>query len=140
MASPSMTAVNLDALPPIERDEKFDRTYIPLPGGYEVQTKGRGSSYRIYSGRDNHRWAVSDPFFHENITKMAMAIRAEHEKLIAELRTLRALQARVEGAPTGELFRSYAQNGDFAIADCDGRSIDISALTGRRVALVGLND
>lgn len=68
--------------------------------------------------------------------RVIAAVRAA----FAELTELRALKARVEGAPTGELFRSYAQNGDFAIADCDGRSIDISALTGRRVALVGLND
>lgn len=94
-----MTTTDLDALtlPPIERDEKFDRTYIPLPGGYEVQTQGNGSSYRIASKRDNKRWIVSDPYLHENITKMALAIRAEYEKLIAEVRELRAYKRSIEG-------------------------------------------
>ena len=45
--SDSVEGGGVAALPPIERDESYNRDYIPIGAGYEVQTKGRGSSFRI---------------------------------------------------------------------------------------------
>jgi len=59
---------------PIERDEDYDRTYIPLPGGWEVQTKGRGSPFRIV-GPDKFRLLIEDrPYLHETLERMARDI------------------------------------------------------------------
>lgn len=62
---------------PIERDESYDRTYIPLPGGWEVQTKGRGSSFRICNTKTGRRLMIPDqPFVHELLEQMAREIHA----------------------------------------------------------------
>lgn len=66
-------------LPPIERDEQINRSYIPLPGGWEVQTKGNGSTFRIAKvaeGGDFERWLVLDEKLHEPLERMAMDARA----------------------------------------------------------------
>lgn len=61
-------------LKPIERDEAMDRDYIPLPGGWEVQTLGKGSSFRLCepSGR---RHIVTDEHLHDVLTNMGHDIR-----------------------------------------------------------------
>jgi hypothetical protein len=65
------------ALQPIERDEDMDRTYIPLPGGWEVQTKGRGSSFRIANTKgDCPRYLVTDEYLQEALEQMARDIHA----------------------------------------------------------------
>lgn len=65
-------------LRPIERDEGFDRTYIPLPGGWEVQTKGRGSTFRILAP-DGFRLPVCpQPYLFEALEKMARDIHAAY--------------------------------------------------------------
>jgi hypothetical protein len=66
-------------LPPIERDESYDRTYIPLPGGWEIQTKGRGSSFRICDTKDGERWLVADEYLHAILERMAREVRAAYE-------------------------------------------------------------
>jgi len=64
-------------LGPIERDEDFDRTYIPLPGGWEVQTKGKGSSFRICDTKDGERLLIPpSPYLHETLERMAKEIHA----------------------------------------------------------------
>ena len=64
-------------LPPIERDEHMDRTYIPLPGGWEVQTKGKGSTFRLCDTKSGDRWPVLDyTGLHEALEQMAREIRA----------------------------------------------------------------
>lgn len=71
-----MTTDN-EALPPIERDEHMDRTYIPLPGGWEVQTKGKGSTFRLCDTKSGDRWPVLDyTVLHEVLERMAREIRA----------------------------------------------------------------
>lgn len=65
----------------IETDE-YDptREYIPLPGGWEVQTKGNGSSYRLLDKKNNERhlilsgkdWMNLQAFF----TRMAKEVHA----------------------------------------------------------------
>jgi len=65
------------ALKPIERDEDFDRTYISLPGGWEVQTKGKGSSFRICDTKDGDRLLIPpSPYLHETLERMAKEIHA----------------------------------------------------------------
>lgn len=77
MSAPS-GAVNKAAeegeLPAVEHDKSHDRYFIPLPGGWEVQTKGKGSTFRIAhdSGR---RWMVLDEQLHEPLTAMAYVVR-----------------------------------------------------------------
>lgn len=64
------------AVAPIERDENMDRTYIPLPGGWEVQTKGHGSTFRICDPK-GERLAIPDsPYLHETLERMAREVHA----------------------------------------------------------------
>lgn len=76
---------NIDvSLRPIERDEDFDRAYIPLPAGWEVQTKGRGSSFRIANTKDdNERLNIPpSPYLYELLERMAREIHAAHRALL----------------------------------------------------------
>lgn len=67
-------------LPPIERDEDMDRTYIPLPGGWEIQTKGRGSAFRLLDTKTGERHAIGGHrYAHEILERMALEIRAAFE-------------------------------------------------------------
>lgn len=63
-------------LPPIERDEAYNRDYIPLPGGWEIQTKGKGSSFRICDTNTGKRWLVMDEHLHAMLEQMAREVRA----------------------------------------------------------------
>lgn len=76
------------ALPAIEIDD-LDPTcqYIPLPGGWEVQTRGRGSSYRLLDRKTGERRAIltNDPGFIENfVTRMALEVHAATSTALAE--------------------------------------------------------
>ena len=52
-------------LAPIERDEDFDRE-TSLPGGWEIQTRGKGSTFRIYDPHDDGRLPIPDsPYLHD---------------------------------------------------------------------------
>jgi hypothetical protein len=63
-------------LPPIARDEDYQRDYIPLPGGWEIQTKGRGSSFRICDTKSGERFNIAGTHFeHDFIERMAREIR-----------------------------------------------------------------
>lgn len=63
-------------LEPVERDESFDRDYIPMPGGFEVQTKGKGSSFRIADTEGDDRMAFGPTSFERDfLTNMAYKIR-----------------------------------------------------------------
>lgn len=42
-------------LPSIEHDESMQRDYIPLPGGWELQTKGCGSTLRLVDKKTGER-------------------------------------------------------------------------------------
>ncbi len=69
-------ALNPTAPPsqPIERDEQHERDYIPIGAGWEIQTKGKGSSFRISDGKD--RWNVLDSHLHAPLERMAREIHA----------------------------------------------------------------
>ena len=68
---------------PIEHDAQYERDYIPMPGGWEIQTKGKGSTYRI-CGPDDERLAIpSSPYLHDTLTQMARDVNAAWAKLAA---------------------------------------------------------
>jgi hypothetical protein len=67
-------------LPPIELDEQDpSREYIHLPGGWEIQTKGRGSSYRLCDTKTGERHNIlgtDAAFVRDFVTRMAKEIHA----------------------------------------------------------------
>lgn len=64
------------AVDPIARDELMDRTYIPLPGGWEIQTRGNGSSFRICDPNGERLNIPPSPYLHETLERMARDIHA----------------------------------------------------------------
>jgi hypothetical protein len=60
-----------DILPPIEQDNHMGRTYIPIAGGWEIQTKGRGSSFRICDTKTGNRFIIGDRFLHTMLETLA---------------------------------------------------------------------
>ena len=60
-----------EPLPPIEYDQEMDRWYIPMIGGWEIQTKGKGSTFRICNTKTHVRWPVLDEHLHEALEQMA---------------------------------------------------------------------
>lgn len=68
------------ALPPIETEGA--REYIPLPGGWEIQTKGTGSSYRLCDTKTGERHNILGndlPTTQNFMTRAAKEIRAAYE-------------------------------------------------------------
>lgn len=63
-------------LPPAEYDAEMDRHYLPLPNGWEVQTKGNGSTFRIAHVLTGARYMVLDEDLHEPLTDLANDVRA----------------------------------------------------------------
>lgn len=67
-------------LPPIEVDPDMpSREYIPLPGGWEVQTKGSGSSYRLLDRKTGERHLIlcnDGRLVHDFLTRMAKEVHA----------------------------------------------------------------
>lgn len=78
----------LSGLPPVDRDDDMGREYIPFGAGWEVHTKGKGSTFRLVhvnpnDPQDFDRYAVCDSYLHEPLTHMARDIRALIEKITA---------------------------------------------------------
>lgn len=84
---------------PIEVDTQMNREYIPLPGGWEIQTKGGGSTFRICDPT-GERLAIPDsPYLHEELTKMARDVNVHWNNAVAVLnREVAALKAELEAA------------------------------------------
>lgn len=78
-------------VPTIDRDEAFQRDYIPLGrSGWEIQTKGKGSTYRICD-KDGDRLAIPDtPYLHETLTRMAREVHADYTTLARQLAEAKA--------------------------------------------------
>lgn len=73
----SQAPVGVTELNPI--DSEGTRHYIPLPGGWEIQTKGSGSTFRIAHVRgpgDYDRWPVLDDHLHKPLEDMARAVHS----------------------------------------------------------------
>lgn len=69
------------------------REYIPLPAGWEIQTKGRGSSYRLLDRKTGDRRAIlcnDGEHGREIVTRMAHEINDSMQKLVEALRRLSA--------------------------------------------------
>lgn len=47
----------------IDHDESMNRDYIPLPAGWELQTKGKGSSLRLLDKKAGERYCLPLPDF-----------------------------------------------------------------------------
>lgn len=60
----------------IDNDQAMGRAYIPLPGGWEIQTKGNGSTFRICNTKTGQRWPVLDEHLHVALEIMAREIHA----------------------------------------------------------------
>lgn len=70
-AAPAVSA------PAIEHDEQMGRDYIPLPGGWEVQTKGNGSTLRLLDKKAHERHPLPLPdHIVDFIERMAREIHA----------------------------------------------------------------
>lgn len=80
----SFPVIESPKLPPIETDPSMpSRQYIPLPGGWEIQTKGTGSSYRLLDTKSGERYSIlgAEPeFIRDFITRMALEIHVECSK------------------------------------------------------------
>lgn len=74
-----------DELAAIERDETMNRDYIPLPGGWEIQTKGKGSTFRILDRNTGNRMPIPEDVLHGFLTKMAHDVRAAYRAKEAEV-------------------------------------------------------
>lgn len=91
---------------PVETDVELDRKYIPLPGGWEVQTKGKGSTFRI-CGPDGHRMVVPEyPYFHDFIERMALDANKAHEEAVACAVMLRSALIGIVGSGDTEELES----------------------------------
>ena len=76
-----------EAVALIERDEGMDRDYIPLPGGWEVQTKGKGSTFRVCDTKSGRRWPIHNEeygFNHAEWERMAREIHAASQQAAKE--------------------------------------------------------
>lgn len=74
--APQSEPAAVGEIPPIDRDEDMDRTYIPMPGGWEVQTKGKGSTFRLCDTKSGDRWPILDSHLHEALERMAREVRS----------------------------------------------------------------
>jgi len=71
---------------PIEQEESMSRAYIPVCDGWEIQTKGTGSTFRIATTtEDGPRYAVLDERLHGPLEEMARAIHAHITRLEEEV-------------------------------------------------------
>lgn len=74
--APAPAADGAGELPPIERDEAYERDYIPLPSGWEIQTKGKWTTFRVCDTKTGERAAIPDERLHPFIERMAREVHA----------------------------------------------------------------
>ena len=83
----------------IARDESYQRDYIPIGAGWEIQTKGKGSTFRISDADGERRLAIPDsPYLHETLTAMAREVNAFWSSQAAALAVPAMTPALVEVA------------------------------------------
>lgn len=78
----------------IDRDESYGRSYIPVAPGWEVQTKGKGSTFRLCEPSGDRLAVPDSPYLHTTIERMALAIHAHRVAMEEEVERLRAALAR----------------------------------------------
>ncbi len=79
----------------IDRDESYGRSYIPVAPGWEVQTKGKGSTFRLCEPSGDRLAVPDSPYLHTTIERMALAIHAHRVTMEEEVERLRAEVARL---------------------------------------------
>ena len=74
-------------LPPIERDEELNRTYYPLPGGWEIRTIGGiGSSFLVWDTKTGeHHLIPGHSILHDFLERMVIEVRQAHSARIEYL-------------------------------------------------------
>lgn len=74
---------------PIESNEDYERDYIPLPGGWEIQTKGKGSSFRLCDPKGDRLGIPQSPYLYEELTQMARDANAAWKQMSDEIERLK---------------------------------------------------
>jgi len=75
----------------IDTDEQMGRHYIPVTLDWEIQTKGKGSSFRIAQRtEDGNRWIIGDSYLHKMIEQMARDVNADSVAKDARITELEA--------------------------------------------------
>lgn len=120
--APVSAPLDTQALPPIERDEQMDRTYIPLPGGWEIQTKGTGSTFRIAHVPASSRWMVLADELHEPLEAMARDSRKLIEQYAERIRHLERELAELREASLAMSAELSKFQGAAYLAKIDGRT------------------
>ena len=75
---------------PVEFDVDMDRAYIPVNTRYEIQTKGKGSSFRIANIMTHERWLITDKHLHPMLTELAYGTHAELTQAQSKIEMLEA--------------------------------------------------
>lgn len=98
-------------LPAIERDEQMDRDYIPLPGGWELQTKGNGSTLRLCDTKagERHPLLVGAEHVSEFVERMGREVHAAAEAAIAALKEELALMTMYRDRASSECQKAEAK-------------------------------
>jgi hypothetical protein len=114
---------------PIEFDNDMDRAYIPVNSRYEIQTKGKGSSFRIANTMTKERWLIANEHLHPMLTEMAYGTHAEMRQLSAHVSSFKAECARLKVQLTDISLANlnYVETLKYVLHDMEGR--------GRRTAI-----
>lgn len=81
----SASMADPDSYLTIDHDGEMQRHYIPMPGGWEIQTKGKGSTFRLCDPH-GERLAIPDsPYLWEELTAMARDANASWKRLEARV-------------------------------------------------------
>jgi hypothetical protein len=80
----------------IDFDADMDRFYIPVNSRYEIQTKGKGSSFRIANTLTHERWLIGEERLHPMLEELARTTNAELRQASAQVAQdkITALEAR----------------------------------------------
>ena len=62
-------------LPPIDYDRKNGRVFIPLPGSWEIQTKGTTEALVLFNYKTRQTVLVKDPELADLLETIGMDIR-----------------------------------------------------------------
>jgi hypothetical protein len=108
---------------PIEFDNDMDRAYIPVNSRYEVQTKGKGSSFRIANTMTKERWLIANEHLHPMLTEMAYGTHAEMRQLSAHVSSFEAECARLKVQLTDISLANlkYVETLKYVLHDMEGR-------------------
>lgn len=86
-------------LPKIDYDADMDRYYIPMSAGWEMQTKGKGSSFRLCDTKTGKRYHVEGKWLQQALEQMAREI---HDAINLDSIRLDWLQENFDSALTRE--------------------------------------